>query len=109
MPKLDSNDKEVKRVWDAWYPNLQLHEKLHGDLAKKYAKKIDEEISNLKPNRDCEELGKEANRIGNSYLKKSDAESKQYDKETNHGLTQNAWLDRHVWPKRYKTFNKSGE
>ncbi|NVJ61525.1 MAG: DUF922 domain-containing protein [Gammaproteobacteria bacterium] len=68
MPKLESDDPEVKKAWDRWFPDLQSYLEGQGEIAKDYAAKIDEGIKNLKPRGDCKVLQNEANKIGQKFL-----------------------------------------
>ncbi len=96
MPKLESDIKEVQVVWNSWYPNLRKHEKRHGQLAKKMTSKIDSSIYNMKPRSNCDLLSKEANELGYKLLDKLKQENAEYDKKTNYGDTEKAWIYSHL-------------
>ena len=96
MPQLKSSKSDVKVIWSNWYPNLETHEKGHGQLAKDTAYKIDKNLLSLGPKANCNLLEKAGNKLAHKLMDKLKKASKQYDIETNHGETQNAWLYLHL-------------
>lgn len=90
-PKLRTRSVDVKLVWNKWYPKLIIHEEGHRDLAVKISKEIERVIKPMK-SANCKKLEKKANNAGNKKIAKLDRLNKNYDKETNHGETQGAWL-----------------
>ncbi len=96
MPKLESNDQEIKSVWERWYPNLRKHEKRHGELAKRMVRKIDNSIYQMKPRKNCKDLKVAANKLAHNLMSDLKALNVKYDKKTNHGETEHAWLYSHM-------------
>ncbi|WP_164718211.1 DUF922 domain-containing protein [Colwellia sp. Arc7-635] len=96
MPQLRSSKSDVKVVWSNWYPNLEIHEKGHGKLAKDTAYKIDKNLLSLGPKANCNLLEKAGNKLAHKLIGELKKSSKQYDLNTNHGETQNAWLYLHL-------------
>ena len=96
MPQLKSSKPDVNVVWSNWYPNLEIHEKGHGKLAKDAAYKIDKNLRAISPQANCNLLEKAANKLAHQLMDKLKRASKQYDIKTNHGETQNAWLYLHL-------------
>lgn len=96
MPKLESSAKDIQEVWSNWYPNLERHEKEHGQLAIDMAKKIDNALKSLGSFANCSELEKAANAIGNKQMFELKAANEDYDTRTNYGESQKAWLYQHL-------------
>jgi predicted secreted Zn-dependent protease len=96
MPKLRSSPLDVQEVWSTWYPNLELHDKGHGQLAIETAKEIDHKLIALGSFTSCSKLEQVANFIGNKLMNELNDATKNYDKITNHGESQNAWLYQHL-------------
>jgi predicted secreted Zn-dependent protease len=92
MPQLKSSIPDVNAVWSNWYPNLEKHEKGHGELAKKTASKIDKQLRSISPKSDCTLLEKSGNKLAHKLMDKLNKANKRYDISTNHGETQKAWL-----------------
>lgn len=94
-PKLRTRNADVKLVWSKWYPKLIIHEEGHKNLAIKIGKEIERIIMPMK-SANCEMLEKKADNAGYKKIAKLDKLNKNYDKETNHGETQGAWLYLHL-------------
>jgi len=96
MPKLSIEEKEVVETWSSWYPNLDIHEKGHGQLAKEFAVKIDKALATMKPRENCNTLESDGNKKAYRLMDELKEANKQYDARTNHGESQNAWLYTHL-------------
>lgn len=96
LPKLATHTHEVRQVWSKWYPKLVLHEKGHHKFALNIANKIQESITKLPTQTSCKVLERKANAIGQRLIAELDALNKQYDKRTNHGETQGAFLFKYL-------------
>ena len=92
MPQLLTDKESVNQVWQLWYVNLHKHELGHGDLAKQVAKALNDSLIQLTEYDNCKRLEKDANQLGYDYLTQLNEQSAAYDKKTNHGETQGAWL-----------------
>ncbi|XQW86703.1 DUF922 domain-containing Zn-dependent protease [Thalassotalea piscium] len=92
MPQLVTSNPDVKHVWSKWYPNLEKHEKGHGQLAKDSVYEIDKKLMSIGPKTSCNQLEKAANALGYKLMAKLNRANKSYDKKTNHGESQQAWL-----------------
>ena len=96
MPQLKSSKPDVKAVWSNWYPNLEKHEKGHGELARDTANKIDKKLLSIPPKADCKILEKSGNKLAYKLMDELKVANKKYDTTTNHGETQMAWLYLHL-------------
>jgi predicted secreted Zn-dependent protease len=73
---------------------LRDHEQGHYDIARRAASDIDQSLLAIPAMTDCKLLDTHANAKGHELLEKYNELSRQYDKDTQHGKTQGAWLDR---------------
>ncbi|MGB1292107.1 MAG: DUF922 domain-containing Zn-dependent protease [Pseudoalteromonas sp.] len=96
MPKLRSENEDVHKVWNSWYPNLEKHENGHGSLAVEAAKEIDSSLRAFSSRSGCQKINQEANELAYKIMEKLDQATKKYDLDTNHGETQGAWLYSHL-------------
>jgi predicted secreted Zn-dependent protease len=96
MPQLRSSKPDIKAVWLNWYPNLEKHEKGHGNLAKNIANEINRKLLAMSPKPNCNILEKSGNELAYKLMGKLKKANQKYDAKTNHGETQNAWLYLHL-------------
>lgn len=96
MPKLVSTDEQVKQVWSNWYPNLLTHEIGHINLAKATIKEIEKSLLAIPTQSSCQRLEQTANTLAQQKMTELSKASKKYDRETNHGESQGAWLYSHL-------------
>ena len=96
LPKLITDDLSITEAWMSWMPKLKVHEKRHGKLAISTAKEIDRQLSGMTPRKNCKILESDANELGNKLMKQLTKANRDYDKKTNHGETENAWLSQHL-------------
>ena len=95
LPNLISSDDEPSKSEFARYiVALKEHELGHYQIAKDIAKEIDDGILSLPTMDSCANLEKTANKLGYELLNQARADERNYDKETGHGRTQGAWLER---------------
>ena len=92
LPKLKKSNPETERVWNKWYPNLIKHENKHRDLAVRMASRIENAILTMPRKPNCKQLDKQANKIGMRLLDELESQNVEYDKRTNHGESEGAWL-----------------
>ena len=93
LPKLvsySSLSSSVKQKWDKYYTSLINHEEGHKNFGINSAYNIEKSILNMGKRNSCQQLEKDANIIGNNVIKSSIEQEKEYDKITNHGVTQGA-------------------
>ncbi len=96
LPTLENSNKIVQELWDRWFPYLLRHENGHRDNALRIAKMIEKGIYNLPGQKDCGVLEKNANELANYFIQELEHVDKVYDRKTNHGETEGAWIDSHV-------------
>lgn len=92
MPKLEKSNYAMQSFFNNWYQRILFHEKNHGKIAKEAAYKINNELSQLKRERSCEQLKLKVNNIFTRYNQEKKIKNAAYDKRTKHGKTEGAWL-----------------
>jgi len=94
LPALTHANDALTRRFDTYSRALRLHEQGHVSIAQKAARDIDAGIQRLPAMASCSQLEQAANRLGHARLEAARAEEQRYDRETGHGRTQGAWLER---------------
>lgn len=79
------------RVWETFLKNLQTHEDGHVVIDKQYAAQLLHELSNVSPE-SCETISSTVQEIIHKNVDALEEANKQYDAQTNHGVTQGAVL-----------------
>ncbi|TXG77552.1 MAG: DUF922 domain-containing protein [Rhodocyclaceae bacterium] len=94
LPKLVGGTGAQRTRFDAYLAALRTHEEGHYAFARQAGREIDGKIAALPSMRSCRALEAEANGLGYRILDIHTAREKQYDRDTDHGRTQGAWLER---------------
>jgi predicted secreted Zn-dependent protease len=93
LPKLSnysSLTNPVKQKWDRYYHALSKHEEGHKNFGVSAAQEIEKSIAKMGSRKTCQQLEQDANSIGKQIIQKYVIQEKNYDKTTNHGVTQGA-------------------
>jgi predicted secreted Zn-dependent protease len=93
LPRLQadaSTPAALKQVFATFTNNLLLHEKGHAQNGIDIARRIEERIGAMPPERSCDGLGQAANELGHSLIKAGNRQDIDYDARTQHGRTQGA-------------------
>lgn len=85
----------LQDAWDRFSGALIEHEKGHGQLAHKLAKRIESAMRQVPPQPTCTELERRINELGSRMIDE-DGEQEAYDKVTGHGETQGAAFPRAI-------------
>ena len=80
----------VSDRWNRYYTALFEHEQGHKDLGLQAAQAIEQQIANMGPRNDCDQLERDANRIARTVIDEYSRIEKAYDLDTNHGLNTGA-------------------
>ncbi len=94
LPKLVGGSGAQRTRFDTYLAALRTHEEGHYAFARQAGREIDGEIAALPAMRSCKALETEANALGYRILDTYTTREKQYDRDTDHGRTQGAWLER---------------
>lgn len=94
FPRLSKNTQnlEVKEIWDQFFPALVEHEKGHAQIAIDAAQEIERNLRNMPSFSNCDLLSKKANENAQIILDKFIPKHRDYDRKTGHGKTQGAYL-----------------
>jgi predicted secreted Zn-dependent protease len=93
LPKLisyNSLSPSVKQKWDQYYTALINHESVHKNFGISSADSIEKTLKTMGTRNTCQQLEKDAIKIGKQIIKYYNDQEKQYDQITNHGATQGA-------------------
>jgi len=93
LPRLRGADARQSAAFERFMPALREHEMGHHRLAQEAARAIDNELRNFAAQRDCATLESQANAAGARLLERYRDKERQYDRDTDHGKSQGAWLE----------------
>lgn len=88
--KPDDAPRPLMEKWDHYLKNLAIHENGHRDMAVKAATELTLAVAQLPPAATCDDLNREVRALSNNRMKKLTEEQNEYDKTTDHGVTQGA-------------------
>ena len=93
LPRLKQSasiPQSVTAHWEKYYAALLDHEHGHKALGVKAAIEIENQLLNMGPRRNCEQLELDANKMAGNVIDKYSQLEKEYDRSTNHGLNTGA-------------------
>ena len=90
MPRLTTNDAEVREHFGDYVGRLTVHESGHVENARKTASEIDAALRALPPESSCRTMKEKANALGHRLFDQGAARDVAYDKSTDHGRIQGA-------------------
>ncbi|MFY8275083.1 DUF922 domain-containing protein [Pseudoalteromonas sp. SSDWG2] len=64
LPKLESDDEQVKSVWSQWYPTLAEYQRLQSDIIIAGAKQLDARLEAIAGHPNCKKLEQQAEQLG---------------------------------------------
>jgi predicted secreted Zn-dependent protease len=92
LPRLVGATRAQQQVFDSYLLHLREHELGHYEIGREAARELDQDFYALRPARNCGELQAAARDAGARMLPKYEAMGDSYDRQTQHGRTQGAWL-----------------
>ena len=95
MPRIAKRSEvsqPIRSSFDRYYKALLNHEEGHMKSGLYAAREIQKELFNLGMYKSCERLEKVANNQGSEIIKKYNKRDLDYDKTTNHGKTEGAYI-----------------
>ena len=92
LPRLVGGNKEQRQRFDSYLLRLREHELGHYEIGREAAHELERQFYDLRPAHSCSELQKEAREAGARLLPVYEAMGDTYDLQTQHGITQGAWL-----------------
>ncbi len=78
----------VVSAFEKYAEKLLAHEKGHVQIERDVARRIEDGIRKLPPQRTCDQLGRTANALGNSLIREGLRLNAEYDARTRHGRAQ---------------------
>lgn len=93
LPKLAKDtiaNEDAKHRWKRYYRALIDHENGHRDFGVKAANEVEYALSKMGSRRSCTTLENDANKLGKEIVRKFNAQEKQYDIDTRHGMNDGA-------------------
>lgn len=85
--------QDLMKKWETYYAALKTHEEGHADMGRKAAQEIEEKLWSLGPGLACPQFQKAANQEGGRIIDRYRKEDSDYDKRTQNGRKQGAFLD----------------
>jgi predicted secreted Zn-dependent protease len=93
LPQLSTHDRRARERFDRYMVNLNRHEQTHVRIARDGAYQIDRALLSMRAEPNCDQLERRANQTANRLVNDVKRAQRQYDKRTDHGRTEGAWLD----------------
>jgi predicted secreted Zn-dependent protease len=76
-------EADVRIIWDTLASDIRRHEGLHVDIAKNYARRLEQSVQALGPAASCEEMAEKVKRTTATILEAHDREQMQFDRVEN--------------------------
>ncbi len=94
LPSLSEyvTDEKTIEVFNKFNAALSQHEKNHGDHGLSAAREMDKIFSEVQPQRSCRDLARMLDGIGQSIVQKYTQLDREYDRTTNNGETEGAFI-----------------
>jgi predicted secreted Zn-dependent protease len=92
LPRLLGGDRAQQERFESYLSRLREHELGHFEIGREAARQLEKQLYALAPARSCSELQSAARHEGARLLPKYEAMGDAYDRQTQHGRTQGAWL-----------------
>ncbi|WP_462158281.1 DUF922 domain-containing protein [Pseudoalteromonas sp. GB56] len=96
LPKLDSQNDEVKKVWSKWFPNLAQYQHQKGELVRAAAQSLDDQLSHMPEVGKCQKLKSQADELAAKVKNELATQLRLLDQKTEFGRTEHAWLNDHL-------------
>jgi predicted secreted Zn-dependent protease len=92
LPRLLGGSASQQDRFESYLTRLREHELGHFEIGREAARELEKDLYALKPARSCAELQASARAKSERLLPKYEALGDAYDRQTQHGRTQGAWL-----------------
>lgn len=94
LPELTDASAAERRRFEPYLRALDHHEQGHYRIAREAAETVEARIARLPATTNCPALEASANRAGRDTLSEAEKRQADYDRITQHGKTQGAWIER---------------
>lgn len=92
LPRLLGGDRAQRSRFESYLERLREHELGHFEIGREAARQLEKQFLALPPASDCSALHAAARGAGARLLARYEAMGDAYDRQTQHGRTQGAWL-----------------
>jgi len=92
LPRLLGGSSAQQEHFESYLARLREHELGHFEIGREAARQLEKQLYALAPARSCSALHSAARAEGARLLPKYEAMGDAYDRQTQHGRTQGAWL-----------------
>lgn len=92
LPRLLAGDAAQRLRFESYLERLREHELGHFEIGRDAARQLEQKFQALPPAPSCGELHSSARDAGARLLARYEAMGDAYDRQTQHGRTQGAWL-----------------
>ena len=92
LPRLSGGDAQQRQRFEHYLGALREHELGHFRIGQAAAAEIDKALLQTPEYPTCAELQQQANQRANTVLQRYIEQERRYDRDTDHGRTQGAWL-----------------
>ena len=92
LPRLLGGSQAQQDRFESYLSRLREHELGHFEIGREAARELEQSLYGLAPARTCDQLQSAARAQGARVLPKYEALGDAYDRQTQHGRTQGAWL-----------------
>lgn len=93
LPELKGGSERQREAFNRYVGALRRHELNHYRIARDAARKIDADLKRSPTMKSCQALETYVNLMAQCTLDRFEKKSRQYDRDTNHGQTEGAWMD----------------
>lgn len=94
LPSVREGNAETKLQFERYINALREHELGHHRIAQSVAERVDQALQSMPAMESCETLEQSAHALGHRLVDQAREEETAYDRETQFGRTQGAWLPR---------------
>lgn len=77
---------ELAIAWDALSSDIKRHEARHAEIARQHAKKLDESLMRLRPEKSCERLKQRISAVTQTIMDEHDADQSRFDRVESHNF-----------------------
>lgn len=81
-----SASKSLGIVWDTLSSDIKRHEERHAEIARNHARELERKLKALRPDKDCNRLQAEVNRVTSAQVEKHDKDQARFDRVEAHNF-----------------------
>ena len=73
-------DRDLALIWDTLSGDIKRHEERHAEIAKQYARRLEQEVEALRPEANCQAMEAEVARVTENVLAEHDEDQARFDR-----------------------------